>query len=96
MKGRELIDSKVGDTLQDRGFLSTSLADDFNFGGDVELILDVPAGVKAAYIANVTTHEGGKEEEELVLGPGLGIEVVSVEDGGDRPTVRGRIVPRKA
>ena len=50
--------------LRDLGFTSTSMDPDGALGGDVQMIVRVPKGTKAAYVGHVSEE---KEEMELLL-----------------------------
>ncbi|GIH70334.1 VG15 protein [Sphaerimonospora thailandensis] len=90
----------VGRTLQDRGFMSTSLArsghtdpaGQMALGARRQVLMeiDVPAGARAAYIDEVSVHPG---QWELLLGPGTKYEVVEVVQDGAHTVVRVRVVP---
>jgi hypothetical protein len=83
----------VGKRLQERGFMSTSIAQmeryDGNYFGDVTLEIDVPAGVRGAYLRSVakTPHE-----EEILLEPGLTMEFYDLDTSGSKPVLRARVV----
>lgn len=53
-----------GAVIVDKGFCATSHAIHGGFGGDVVAFIDVPAGAKGAYIADIS---GAKDEEEFLL-----------------------------
>lgn len=58
-----------GKTRQERGFSSTSIRDDLkDFGDEIQLEIDVPAGIPAAFIRSISDEP---DEDELVLSPGV-------------------------
>jgi hypothetical protein len=80
----ESLKALKGKTLQEPGFLSTSIEDEA-FGGTlpVRLDLDVPAATPVAYLEEVSDNP---EEYEMLLGPGTKIKILSV-DTAARPVV---------
>lgn len=70
----------VGRTLQDPGFMSTTI-DPKEFSKSVWMQLDVPPGVRGAYVDSISAAPG---EKELILAPGLRYRVddVSMNEGG--------------
>jgi phage portal protein BeeE len=66
-----------GKTLQDPGFISTSIERDVT-GDDmpVKLEIEVPAGTPAAYVERVSEF---KNEKEWVLGPGQRMQLVAIK-----------------
>jgi hypothetical protein len=66
-----------GKTLQDKGFMSTTLNKKAGFGA-IKLTVRVAAGTKAAYVQK-TSHF--KSENELILTAGTKYKVVKVENG---------------
>lgn len=82
----------VGRTFEDRGFLSTSVGDDSNFPGKVQLEIECPTGTPMAFVKSLS--HVGDEESEMLLAAGTKFKVISVEDGKyGRKKVRVRVVP---
>lgn len=77
-----------GRTVQEPGFLSTSIDPDQAFPGKVHLELEVPAGTPAAYLEGL--NPAG--EFELLLGPGRRIMIGDVEVKGDTAIVKTTVV----
>lgn len=89
----------VGKTVQDRGFMSTSIAKD---GHDneglaravanlpVRIELDIPAGHPAAYVEELSANPS---QWELLLGAGTKLQIVDVRQDGGQTVVRVRVVP---
>lgn len=77
-----------GRTVQEPGFLSTTIDPDQAFPGKVHLELDVPAGTPAAYLEGL--NPAG--EFELLLGPGRRIMIGNVEVNGDTAVVKATVV----
>lgn len=85
----------VGRTLQDRGFLSTTLAptghtdaaDQMWFASrrPVLMEIDVPAGTPVAYVDDLSAHQG---QWELILDAGVPYRVVEVVADGTHTVVR--------
>lgn len=83
-----------GKTIRDRGFLSTSVHEDWGRSdGSYPIVieLDVPAGVGAAYMADESSF---KQEAELLLEPDLDIEVTDVTKSNGVVQVNARVVGR--
>ena len=69
-KGSEIVPNKekyIGMVIQDKGFMSTSPATHGGFSGDIELIIKVPEGYQAMYVAPISRH---KSEQELLINAG--------------------------
>lgn len=91
-----MLESLVGRTLRMDSFLSTSYGDRPAFGGNVMIEYEVPAGTPLAYVQHISHYPG---ENELLLGMGTEIEVLSVTEqsrgwGGPVRVVRVRIIPQ--
>lgn len=74
-----------GAVIVDKGFCATSPALHGGFGGDVVAYIDIPAGAKGAYIADVS---GSKNEEEFLLQCGTCFRIDRVDityDQWDEP-----------
>lgn len=88
----EKLQAMKGGTLQEPGFMSTSLAEDYGkdtWSGKFRLELDVPAGAQAAYLDG---DVGFDREQELLLAPGTRFEVTDVVIDPPRNTIKGRVV----
>jgi len=65
----------TGQTRQERGFSSTSIHDDLtDFGNEIQLAIEVPAGTPAAFLRRISESPN---EDELLLTPGMNYEFVS-------------------
>lgn len=80
----------VGKTLQDRGFMSTSVGGSAAFGGAVRLDIECPVGTPMAFVKSISHFKG---ENEMLLAAGHKYRVVSVTREGYQTVVRVRIVP---
>jgi hypothetical protein len=90
----------TGTVVSDAGFTSTSVSpavfDQRN--GGVLLQIEVPAGVRAAYIDEISEHGAHSDaaleepERELLLDRGTRFEVIEVGTSGGRSTVRVRVL----
>ncbi|MER7363582.1 phage minor capsid protein [Nonomuraea wenchangensis] len=89
----------VGRTIQDRGFMSTTIAPDGHPDEGlaraarvlpVRIELDVPAGHPAAYVEELSANPG---QWELLLGAGTKLQIVDVHQDGAQTVVRVRVVP---
>ncbi|WP_431892672.1 phage minor capsid protein [Micromonospora haikouensis] len=86
----------VGQTLQDRGFMSTTISRLSDNGQmqiaqmrRVRMDIEVPAGTPAAYVEALSAHPG---QHELILAPGTSYRVVSVREDGPHIVVTVRVV----
>lgn len=84
----------VGAVFSDKGFVSTTIKQSGVFGGDVQLVIDVPKGARARYVQNISQH---KAEQELLLARDTKIQVTEVEViqntyGGTSYRIKGRVV----
>lgn len=90
----------IGQTRQDRGFLSTSLARDGHTdphgqmrlaaGRPVLMEIDAPAGSRAAYVDGLSGHPG---QWEIILNAGTKYQITGVTDEGAHTVVRVRVTP---
>ena len=90
----------VGKTLQDAGFLSTSIArsgydDQFDQMAlatmrQVLMEIDVPAGTSVAYVDELSAHPG---QWEMLLDAGIKYQIESVSTEGRHTVVKVRVVP---
>jgi hypothetical protein len=76
-------ESLIGKTIQDKGYVSTSLSRDVskNFSNDTIAEIRVPKGAKGGYMDSVNKPEG-QPEYELLLPRNSEFRVVSVEKSG--------------
>lgn len=61
----------------DNGFMSTSLSSEDSFGGNVQLEIEVPRGVKGVYVGYISQH--GHTESEVLLDKGQYMRILSVK-----------------
>lgn len=93
------LQSMVGRTYEDGGFLSTTVDKGYGFPAGrkstmVLLQLDVPTGTPAAYLG-APGGPGIQQEQELLLDYGTRFVITGVEDlPGDRFIVHGRVVSK--
>lgn len=71
------LQAKIGTTLKEEGFLSTTVVPGKAFSGDLRLEVHVPPGVPAAYLGS-PSNSHHPNEKELLLAPGLEYRVVEV------------------
>ena len=69
----------VGNTFEDRGFMSTSVNPNGGFAAEVDIVIDVPEGYRGAW---VEPHSNSPGEAELLLDRGTRLEIYKVEDAG--------------
>lgn len=89
----EAVRELVGRTLVHDGFTSTTADRGLQSVGNVRLEIDVPQGVPSLWLGD---NSAKPEEQELLLAPGVRVQVDAVEVGGSAEvpayTVRGRVV----
>lgn len=73
LKGDVVSQLKVGDTFQDKGFLSTSTA--HGFGGSVRMRILVPKGNPALSVSRISHHKG---EKEVILPRNQKLKIVNM------------------
>ncbi|MEV6800525.1 phage minor capsid protein [Micromonospora rifamycinica] len=86
----------AGRTLQDRGFMSTTISR-LSDNGQMQIAqrrrirmdIEVPAGTPAAYVEALSAHPG---QHELILAPGTSYRVMSVREDGPHIVVTVRVV----
>ena len=84
----------VGKTIQDRGFMSTSLREKDSFGGKVKLKITVPKGAHGAYVGY--TSQYGHNESEVLFCDGQVMKITGVtRDFFGRRTIHARILLRE-
>lgn len=67
----------VGTVFTDPGYMSTTIQPAGVFGGDVQMIIDVPKGSMARYVQNISSH---KSEYEMLLARETKMIVKRVEE----------------
>lgn len=82
--------SLVGKTVQDKGFLSTSVGGRGAFSGEVNMEVEVPKGTHAAFVKDISNFSN---ENEFLLAAGTQYEVLTVTRAGYQTTVRVRAIP---
>jgi hypothetical protein len=86
------INNLVGTTLQDHGYLSTSVSQQQNLHGavgNIQLKIDVPKGYKSAYVAGVSEYP---EQSEFILQHGTKVRITRVEYKNERAFVHAEVV----
>lgn len=68
--------SLPGTIFRDKAYLSTSIKESGVFGGNVQMIINVPKGAKARYVRDISHH---KSEYELLLARDTRIVITKVE-----------------
>ena len=85
---------RVGSTVKDKGFTSTSTKTN-RWSGSVHYEIKIPKGASAAYVNQISEHEG---EMEIIINRGTIYRVTGARtqyiDGGMRPVVELEIVKR--
>ncbi len=71
------VDELVGKGISDKGFLSTSLIPDGQFGGDLLLKIDAPTGTKGAFIGDLSVVP---TEVEILLQKGQNMIIKEATD----------------
>lgn len=85
------VEALVGKTLEDKGFMSTSVGGSAAFGGSPVLIeFEAPTGTQMAYVKSISHYS---TEDEMLLAAGTRYKVLSVSKPGHQIIVRVRIVP---
>lgn len=81
----------VGQTVVDRGFMSTSVGGAAAFSGDIALTIQVPKGTPGAYVKSKSSHPS---ENEFILAAGTKFQIIKVTNTGSYKThVIVRVVP---
>lgn len=80
----------VGKTVQDKGFLSTSVGGRGAFSGSVNMEVEVPVGTHGVYVQPISQH---KSENEFLIAAGTHYDILGVTKDGYQTTVRVRAVP---
>ena len=65
----------IGKTVQEDGFLSTSVGGEGAFGGSVKIEVEIPVGTHGAYVDHISYHQG---EREFIVAPGTKFQVLRV------------------
>lgn len=74
-------DQLVGSFFSDNGFMSTSINSEDSFGGEIKLVIDVPAGAKGAYVGYLS--QLGHSESEVLFDMGSVMQITKVERNGN-------------
>lgn len=74
-------DQLVGSYFSDNGFMSTSINSEDSFGGEIKLVIDVPAGAKGAYVGYLS--QLGHSESEVLFDMGSVMQITKVERNGN-------------
>lgn len=72
--------SFIGSIVEDKGFMSTSPAEEGGFNRDIEYIIQVPKGYQAMYVDPISEFPG---ERELILQAGTRFVIEDLETGLD-------------
>lgn len=67
----------VGSFFNDNGFMSTSLNSGDSFGGEIKLVISVPAGAKGAYVGYLS--QLGHSESEVLFDMGAVMRITKVD-----------------
>lgn len=81
----------VGKTVQDKGFLSTSVGGSADFSGSVLIEAELPIGTAASYIKSISKFQ--TTESEMLIAAGTKYDVLSVTKRGYQTVVRVRAIP---
>lgn len=84
------VEALVGKTMQDKGFMSTSVGGHAAFGGKVLLEIEAPTGTPMAFVKSISHYNS---ENEMLLAAGTKYKVISVKQDGYKYVVRVRVVP---
>jgi hypothetical protein len=85
----EAMRKKVGTTVREPGFLSTSVNPTKSFGGPIRIEVFAPEGTPAAYVKSISLHPS---EDELLLEHNLEYKIVEViKQPGSYPAVLVRL-----
>ena len=74
-------DQLVGSFFSDNGFMSTSINSEDSFGGEIKLVIDVPAGAKGAYVGYLS--QLGHSESEVLFDMGSVMQITKVDRNGN-------------
>lgn len=80
----------VGKTMEDKGFMSTSVGSRAAFSGRVILQIEAPTGTPMAFVKSISHY---KSENEMLLAAGTRYRVEEVTQSGGTFIVRVRVVP---
>ncbi len=84
-------DQLVGAYFSDSGFMSTSINSADSFGGEIKLIIDVPAGAKGAYVGYLS--QLGHSESEVLFDIGQVMQITKVDrDTSGQRTIHARMM----
>ncbi len=79
----------IGETMEDKGFMSTSVGSRAAFSGKVRLDIEAPTGTPMAFVKSVSHFSG---EDEMLLAAGTRFKILDVTDVGGIYHVRVRVV----
>lgn len=80
MKGIKDPKSLIGMTMQDHGYMSTSISTTGAFGGEIQLQIMLPQGTKhAVYVADISSFSS---EYEVILDRGTKLQIVDATSDG--------------
>lgn len=84
-------DQLVGAFFSDDGFMSTSLNSEDAFGGEIKLVISVPAGAKGAYVGYLS--QLGHSESEVLFDMGQVLQITKAErDSNGRRVIHARMM----
>ena len=66
----------AGAFFSDKGFMSTSINREDSFGGEIQMVIDVPAGARGAYVGYIS--QLGHSESEVLFDAGQILEITKV------------------
>lgn len=79
----------IGKTVQDKGFMSTSVGGKPAFGGKLLIEFEAPTGTPMAFVDHISMHQG---ENEMLLAAGTKYRVISAGEKNGKIVIRVRIV----
>jgi hypothetical protein len=79
----------IGKTVQDKGFMSTSVGGKPAFGGRLLIEFEAPTGTPMAFVDHISKHPG---ENEMLLAAGTKYRVISAVENNGKIVIRVRIV----
>lgn len=82
--------SKPGDTIGDKGFVSTTTNPNKSFSGNIKLEIVVPKGSKAISVKSLSMFE---HEDEILLNRGGKFKVIKNERSGNRRKIKVVYIP---
>lgn len=79
----------IGKTVEDKGFMSTSVGSKPAFGGRLLIEFEAPTGTPMAFVDHISRHKG---ENEMLLAAGTKYRVISAVENNGKIVMRVRIV----